>query len=527
MKKILFIFLCLYFALSSQAQRNVILIIADDIGTDYFGFYEDAKDTVDVPNIRSLLKKGIRFSNAMSNPVCSSTRAGILTGRYSFRTNVGGIVGGEGGSGQLDTAETTIPRLLNVHNPNIAKANIGKWHLHQAMPMANLKFPNVLGYDHYEGGFIGQLTSFTNWNKHTNGVASTNTNYATSENVDNAISWIKLQKGNPFFLWLAFNAPHAPYHLPPANLHKYTNLSGTNQDIMQNPKSYFKAAMQALDAELGRLFDSLRVMNRFDSTDFIFIGDNGNETRTVQIVDSDRAKGTVYQYGVHVPFIFAGPSVIKPNRTSDALLNTADIFATVLELFGMNNWSLQIKPNKQVDSKSILPIIKNTSTEIRPWSFCEIFRLMPDSRDAKAMRNFDYKLIRFDDGRQEFYHLKNDPEEHLDLLQGSLNNEDVTNYYYLCNEMTHLLGFGNLCKQVVGTQDVHTLNKFVYPNPFTSSIHVLPEYENVQFQLINAMGLVVYSGNEIIHQNFSNLNSGIYLLRNATQKDLIIKLIKN
>jgi len=175
----------------------------------------------------------------------------------------------------------------------------------------------------------------------------------------------------------------------------------------------------------------------------------------------------------------------------------------------MNNWSLQIKPNKQVDSKSILPIIKNTSTEIRPWSFCEIFRLMPDSRDAKAMRNFDYKLIRFDDGRQEFYHLKNDPEEHLDLLQGSLNNEDVTNYYYLCNEMTHLLGFGNLCKQVVGTQDVHTLNKFVYPNPFTSSIHVLPEYENVQFQLINAMGLVVYSGNEIIHKNFSNLNSVI------------------
>ncbi len=526
MKKLSFIFIIFYIALNSQAQHNVILIIADDIGTDYFGFYEDGKDTVDVPNIRTLLKKGIRFSNAMSNPVCSSTRAGILTGRYSFRTKVGGIVGGEGGSNPLDTSETTIPRLLNAYNPKIAKANIGKWHLQQAMPVANLKFPNVLGYDHYEGGFIGQLPSYTNWTKHTNGVASTITNYATSENVNNAVSWIKLQKANPFFLWLAFNAPHAPYHLPPANLHKYTNLSGTNQDIMQNPKSYFKAAMQALDTELGRLFDSLRVINRLDSTDFIFIGDNGNETRTVQIADTGRAKGTVYQYGVHIPFIIAGPSVIDPNRTSYALVNTADIFATVLELFGMSNWSAQIKPNKPVDSKTILPIIKNTSTEIRPWSFCEIFRLMPDARDAKAMRNFDYKLLRFDDGRQEFYHLENDLEERVDLLQGSLNNEDVTNYNYLCNEMTNLLGEGNLCKQVVGTQAINTFNMFAYPNPFISYIHVFPEYERDLFYLINAVGHIVYTGNDIIIQDFSNLEKGLYILKHVNNRNQAIKIIK-
>ena len=86
MKKILFLINFSIFSFMVSAQRNVILIIADDIGTEYFGFYEDYKDTVDVPNIRMLLEKGIRFQNAMSNPVCSSTRAGILTGRYSFRT---------------------------------------------------------------------------------------------------------------------------------------------------------------------------------------------------------------------------------------------------------------------------------------------------------------------------------------------------------------------------------------------------------------------------------------------------------
>ena len=109
---------CIFF--QTSAQRNVLVIIADDLGTDYLSFYENAgPDTVYVPNIKSLLSKGVRFKNAMSNPVCSSTRSGILTGRYSFRTGVGGIVGGTGGSNQLDTSEITIPRLLKKYNSNI------------------------------------------------------------------------------------------------------------------------------------------------------------------------------------------------------------------------------------------------------------------------------------------------------------------------------------------------------------------------------------------------------------------------
>jgi arylsulfatase A-like enzyme len=125
MKKLLVLIFAGLLPLSGIAQRNVILLIADDIGTDYFGFYADHGDTIAVPNLRKLLKKGVRFENAMSNPVCSATRTGMLTGRYSFRTGVGGIVGGLGGSGQITTSEITIPKLLQSFNPNIAKANIG------------------------------------------------------------------------------------------------------------------------------------------------------------------------------------------------------------------------------------------------------------------------------------------------------------------------------------------------------------------------------------------------------------------
>ena len=362
--QLLFI-LCL--SASVQAQRNVVLIIADDLGSDYLGFYEDHQDTAVMPNLRRLLPKSVRFTNAWSNPVCSATRAGILTGRYSFRTGVGGIVGGMGGSNPLNINEMTIPRMLNLFKPNgIAKANIGKWHLQNAMPVSNLMNPNIMGYDHFAGNFIGQLTSYTNWTKVTNGVSASVTTYATTETANDAIAWTKSNPGKPFFLWLAFNAPHEPLHLPPPGMYSNTTLTGTTQDINQRPKEYFKALMEAMDHEIGRLLDTLQVQGKLDSTDFIFMGDNGNTIRTAQIVNTARAKGTIYQYGVRIPFLISGPSVNNPGRMSEALVNTADLFATILEMFGFYNWPSQIPAGKPVDSRSLMPVLQNTATDVRP-----------------------------------------------------------------------------------------------------------------------------------------------------------------
>lgn len=502
-----------------QAQRNVLLIIADDIGTDYFGFYEDHLDTVGVPHIAALLNNGIRFKNAMSNPVCSSTRAGILTGRYSFRHGVGYIVGNPSGSGTLDTAEITIPKLLNIYNPSIAKANIGKWHLHNPSPAANLLNPLILGYNHFEGPFIGALPDYYSWQKHTNGVASTITTYATTENVNNAVSWLSQQGNNPFFLWMAFNAPHSPFHLPPAGMYSDLTLTGTQQHINANPKKYFKASLEALDFEIGRLMDSLQALNKLDSTDIIFIGDNGNETRTAQITNLDHAKGTVYQYGVHVPFIISGPSVVNPGRVSDALVNTHDIFATVLELFGNTTWQSQIPMNKPVDSKSLIPVINNITDSVRPWTFAEIFRNLSDSSDGKAMRNVEYKLIKFDYGAQEFYNLMNDPDENLNLLNTSMTATDISNYLYLCNEMNALTGSGSCITAI--KENENTNITVAYPNPFSNRIHVVDEGA---YQLQNFDGHIIYNGNDISKQDFTNLPAGCYLLKDENGK--VQKLIK-
>ena len=158
-KRLLPALLFLSFASQMVAQQNVLLVIADDLGMDYCGFYEDAQDTASMPHVRSLLGRGVRFTNAWSNPNCSPTRAGLLTGRYGFRTGVGTAISGQGYA-QLDTSEITIGKLLKNAAPvTYATANIGKWHLNQQTTQS-LIYPNLMGYDHYSGNFLGEIPDY-------------------------------------------------------------------------------------------------------------------------------------------------------------------------------------------------------------------------------------------------------------------------------------------------------------------------------------------------------------------------------
>jgi hypothetical protein len=294
---------------------------------------------------------------------------------------------------------------------------------------------------------------------------------------------------------------------------------------MANPKSYFKASLEALDHEIGRLFDQLQANNQWENTDIIFIGDNGNTSNTAQIADKNRAKGTIYQYGVHVPFIISGPSVVQPGRVSTALVNTADLFATVLELFGYTNWNTQIPANKPVDSKSILPILKNESSTVRPWAFTEIFKLTPDSDDGKTMRNPVFKLLHFDDGHEEFYNLENDPEELKNLLNGTLTALEHDNYVYLCGEMSNLLSNSAFCTATVSTgAPIANQNGITaYPNPFVDRIHLTPALGNTRVKLVNTLGQTIYAGQNIENQDFSGVPTGLYLLITEGKSQVLIK----
>ena len=531
-KTISTILILLVSAISFAQQRNVVLIIADDLGRDYCDFYSDhSPNVVSLTNVRRLLSRGVVFNNAWSNPLCSPTRAGILTGRYSFRTGVGDVV--DGSNTKLNLNENIIPKMLNLYSPNgISKACIGKWHVTTSAP-AGYNYPRTMGFDHYEGNLSGALgqpgqlaIGYTNWTKITNGVSSTCTNYATTENVNNAISYINGQPSTkPFYLQLAFNAPHTPYHLPPANLITNTTLSGNQADITANPVPYFQAMTEAMDKEIGRFFDYLVTSGKWDTTDIIFIGDNGDDSLVAQ---SSPSKGSIYQGGVTVPFIISGPDIVNPNRTSNAVVNTADLFATILELFGDANWQSRI-PGTIVDSNSLMPILLNQSTTARPWAFTEVFKDTPTSGDGKAMRNTDYKLIKFDDGTEKFFNLTTNPTETINqnLLLGTLTTTQSTNYSYLCNQMTTLVGGPQYCNALsVNDNGLEANENKVFPNPFHSKINLKSYTGNENYELYSNLGQLIYQGKSIQNQDFSALANGIYFLKISDKTTATVQLIK-
>ncbi len=500
---------------TGHAQRNVVLIIADDLGSNWCGFQENKVDTVNMPNVRKLLAKGVRFSNAWANPVCSPTRAGILTGRYSFRTGIGHVVTP---AMQLDTAEMTIPKLLkNAAAPTkYAVANVGKWHLHQPT-VANYGNPNKMGWDYYAGVFTGlPMPTFSNWTKVTNGVASTSTNYLTTETANDAVNWLNQQGNKPFFLWLAFNAPHSPFHLPPDSLIINRTLSGTAADIQANPKAYFKVMAEAMDNRIGKIVEWLEVNNKIDNTDIIFIGDNGNAQRTAQGTLTSRAKETVYQEGIQVPFIISGPSVVNQGRVSSALVNVQDLFATVLELAGFANWRNQIPANKPVDSKSLVPILKNTATEARPWAYSEVFySTVATALDTRTIRNTTYKLMHFDNNNtQEMYNLTTDATERTNILTRTLTATELTNYNYLCTEMGTLLG-RTICNPKVDTKDLSVSAKpIIAPNPAKNLISVtFNDALPFDFQLSSIDGKLLKKGISTKDIDVSDVPNGFFLLK--------------
>jgi arylsulfatase A-like enzyme len=346
-------------------------------------------------------------------------------------------------SAQLDTSETTLPQLLRSAGPvSYATANVGKWHLHTTIPPVKKTFPNLLGYDFYSGNFSGALSDYFNWVRIRNGVTDTVQLYATTQNINDAIGWLDtLQQGKPFFLWVAFNAPHSPYHKPPDSLHTVPGLTGLPQDIQNNPVKYFKAMVQSMDTEIGRLLQYLGAQSLLDSTNVIFIGDNGTDKAVSQSADTLHIKGTLYEPGIHVPMLISGPVVVNPGRSSNALVNVQDLFATILEMSGVNNWQSQIPVNNlPLDAVSLLPILRDDTTLVRDWIFSEQFGSINPVADGKAIRNSNYKLIELENNTTMFFNISSDSLELTDLLQVGLSAAETLEYNYLCYQLNSLVG---------------------------------------------------------------------------------------
>lgn len=362
-----------------------------------------------MPNIQTLCDSGLVFENAYSAPVCSPTRATIMTGQYGFRTGVGAAIPPNGTNG-LDSSVTSLFDV--IADTGYSSNLLGKWHL--AGAGASLNHPSEFGVSDYWGLFKGGVRDYNAWDAVTNGAEVKVDEYATTAITNRALDWIGAQE-EPWFLWLAYNAPHTPFHLPPSELHSSGDLPTDEASIDDNPLPYYNAMLEALDTEIGRLLGTLD-----DDTIVIFIGDNGSPNQVVgEIFGDHKAKATIYEGGTHVPLIVAGPG-IEPGRT-EAFVETVDLFTTIAGMAGAEA--------PAVDGYDFAPALTGKDLT-RDFIYVEHF--LEDRSDAKpsdvfgwALREGDYKLVAIEDTEFELYDLAADPRELNDLLADGISDEEA------------------------------------------------------------------------------------------------------
>jgi arylsulfatase B len=452
-------------AVSQKANNvapNILLIIGDDMGNESLPCYDLNDNSPNTAALNALCNEGVRFTNFWSQPVCSPTRATMITGRYGFRTGVGGPTGNglaqgylppvtkrpadaarpirhNRKKGKLNTTpsntnwgllsnEFTLPMAFRANQQlGYSTAMIGKWHLADTRNGWE-QHANRVGFDYVSGLVRGTVADYYAWPKAINGKQFISENYAPTDKVDDAITWIH-QQNNPWFLWLAFNLPHSPLQLPPKDLMQPGRRElDPNATTTDKPIEYFDTMMETMDAQISRLLASLDPAVR-KNTYVIFMGDNGTSDRVVRPpFEPGKAKGTVFQGGVNVPLIVTGPNVAK-GATSQALVNSTDIFATILDMAGIDITTTAPR-DVTIDSASFVPYLSHPQHKsIREWVYADKFSGSFSGIDNAdyAIRNTTHKLMRHD-GNEYFYHLTEDPYEHNNLLENNLTAEQKVHY---------------------------------------------------------------------------------------------------
>ncbi len=422
---------------SAAKQPNILVIILDDYGWDASPCHDVAKTVAKAPNIKKLCDTGVIFDNTWSAPTCSPTRAAILTGRHGFRNGIGAQLTSNKHPG-LSLTEITLPMAIEKGLPGVyANACIGKWHL-GGTSNGLLNSPNKLGFSHYSGLIQGAVQNYFSWQRVVNGVKQQSKVWVPTQNVNDAIDWLKSgqSQNKPFFLWVAFNAPHSPFHVPPADLH---TAEGLSQQPPKNPIAHYQAMIEATDTEIGRLLSQVGE-DKLANTYIIFLGDNGTPNAVVQDpITKGRAKGSLYQGGIRVPMAISGPMVTQPGRT-DAMVHVLDLFATILELVDVDP-KVVVPDDRIVDSISLVPYLADPMrSSLRTLLMSELFDSPTDS-DGKAIRNATHKLIRYDEGGTELFDLSQDPWEGNDLWAkpGSRSAEAIAQHKSLSDALDGLL----------------------------------------------------------------------------------------
>ncbi|MGK7393483.1 MAG: sulfatase family protein [Candidatus Cyclobacteriaceae bacterium M3_2C_046] len=393
---------------TEEEKPNILVILTDDQGFGDLSSY-GAKD-LQTPNIDGLVEDGMKFSNFYANcPVCSPTRAALLTGRYQEYVGVPGVIRThqQDSWGFLDTAAILLPEPLN--QAGYKTGIIGKWHLGLESPNT----PNERGFQYFKG-FLGDMMDdywtherFGNNYMRLNDSVIEPEGHATDLFSDWAVDYVTTakEKGKPWFLYLAYNAPHFPVQPPEDWLVK---VKQREPDI-SDTRAKLVAFIEHMDDGIGRVIQSLKETEQYDHTLIFFTSDNGGHLPSEANNGPWRdGKQSVYEGGIRVPACAVWPGKIKPGSSSEAYLLTMDIYPTVLAAAGAGY-------AHRIEGQDFLPILLEEEQRVgeRPLFFSRREGNMRYRGQAiEAVRSGQWKLLQNNPFEpQELYNMEEDPYE--------------------------------------------------------------------------------------------------------------------
>lgn len=414
--------------LSAETRPNIVVILADDLGFADTGF--NGSRDIPTPHLDRIAREGVRFANGyVAHPVCSPSRAGLLTGRYPQR------FGYENNFGYLITDprvglprdETTIADILK--SAGYATGAIGKWHLgaHPVLHPNRRGFSEFLGFlggghDYLSSGRdldpyatevlrdgipswlkVADPEILSEWQTPVlrNGQPVAVEEYMTTWFGREAADFVTRHRSNPFFLYLAFNAPHTPLQAPARQVAKFAAIA--------DPQRRLCAAMvAAMDDAVGELLAALDRHGLAENTLVLFLSDNGGSLGYNGALNTPLrgSKGDLFEGGIHVPFVLRWPAKIPAGQTCQAPVISLDILPTVAAAAGV-----RLPGRMAPDGVDLRPFLAG-ETEVLPherlfWRFA--------ARGLFAVREGRYKVVGGASGEPQLFDLEADVGEQRDL----------------------------------------------------------------------------------------------------------------
>lgn len=388
---------------AAERKPNIVLILADDLGFADLGFQGSRE--IRTPHIDSIAYGGVRFTNGyVSHPFCSPTRAGLLTGRYQQRFGHENNMLFEYGNPNdgLPLSEITLPQLLA--RAGYVTGLIGKWHLgaHEKFHPLTRGFQKMYGFqggghDYFDPGKKGDTRQHFLPIEREDGSNDSQPGYLTTALGKAAEAFVRRHKQDPFFLYLAFNAPHSPLQAPEEWIQKYSSIADPQRRT-------YAAMVAAMDDAVGRVLTALRQEQLEQDTLVFFLSDNGGPTDNHSSNYPLRAtKRTVYEGGIRVPFALRWPRRLPACSTFDAPVISMDVFSTALAAAGV-----ETPTDRKIDGVDLLPYLQGGKSPGQPHE--HLFWRMFGGVHIAA-RDGRYKLVRSAGKPDELYDLDLDLRE--------------------------------------------------------------------------------------------------------------------